>query len=282
METAFLLLVALSVGSSLGSFVGLCADRIPKGLAVILPPSHCSSCCRLLRWYELIPIVSFLALKGKCSGCSAKIPRSAFVAEISGAGIGVYCLVAATSPMDALKMATIDYLMLLIALTDWNHLLIPDKAIGFGIIAGLVFHATLGLDGVLPAILAGAISLTIMGAIRHLGRVIFKTEAMGMGDVKLGGMIGIFVGVEVFLFVLWFSSVLGAIYGLALARSDGSRSESLPGDGRGSSWAGRGGVIFRTVSRSEPLPFGSILAAVTIFAVPFQSSIEEIFASLFP
>ena len=212
-------LYSILFGLILGSFLNVCIYRLPRGQSVAVPRSYCPDCGRFIRWYDNIPLLSFLWLKGKCRFCNKKIPlRYPLVEAITGI---FSCLV-------YLKfgggLAYLFYFLLLaaplIAITfiDLEHRIIPDSLSLPGILTGTLASFFLsGLPGTkalinsLTGILAGGGALFLVSwfyeKLRH-------QEGIGGGDVKLAAMLGAFFGWKGVFAVLLFSSVLGSLTGL--------------------------------------------------------------------
>jgi leader peptidase (prepilin peptidase)/N-methyltransferase len=121
-------------------------------------------------------------------------------------------------------------IMILVALIDWRHLLIPNVVVSCGLILALALKAPAGQIEVISASVSGISAFLLMGAIRFAAGKLLRKEAMGFGDVKLSAVIGAFIGFEAFLISLWISSMTGAAYGVYLTRGNqaGLRGERIP------------------------------------------------------
>lgn len=215
----FLVASAALFGLMVGSFLNVVIYRLPRGQSVIKPRSYCPRCSRKLAWYENIPVLSYLFLRCKCSGCGSRIPISYPIVELIGGGLAVLVLSRFGPAIDVIFVYA--FLMALLAITviDWNHRVIPDEISLPFILAGLgwsFFNPDLNpLESAL-GIIAGGGGLYIVGAVY---RILRHTEGMGGGDVKLMAMIGAFLGVKFILPVILIASFFGSVYGLALLRS---------------------------------------------------------------
>jgi len=217
-------------GAIVGSFLNVCIVRLPNEKSIVTPRSHCVHCKKTIPWYDNIPFVSFLLLKGKCRFCGQKIsPRYLFVELISaGAFFGFYAYF-------GLEVLLWPYLLMvsgfIVAMfVDFEHRIIPDEVSVGGTLAGLVFslfipqlhavHAagksiyiihlqSLGLSFL--GVLVGGGSIYLMGM---FGEFLFKKESIGGGDVKLLAMIGAFMGWKFAILSLFAASVLGAVFGI--------------------------------------------------------------------
>lgn len=199
---------------SVGSFVETCASRIPQGMSIISPRSFCDHCHRPLRWFEVVPLVSFVIQRGRCRSCSGSIPLRHPVIEIVTGGLAGLLFAIYGLSMSLLVGFSFISLMLLIAITDWKHFLIPNKVVAVGIGIGLALQMAFTVQDCLSSLLAMTCATGTMLLIRSGGQLLFRQEAMGMGDVKLSALIALFVGFQGFLFTLWAAAVAGSLFGL--------------------------------------------------------------------
>ena len=213
------------LGACMGSFLNVCIDRIPNNQSVIRPPSSCQ-CGRNLAWYEMVPLLSWLFLRGKARCCGDSLTaRYPLVELMTGLlFVGSWELLA---PVPALIGMGFGFMLLGAAFIDGKYFIIPDGfsigLMGAGI--GLSFgfpelHGYAGSSGLflIDSLRSGftAIIGTIVGSgtilwVGLLGEKVFKKEAMGMGDVKLLGGIGAFCGWEGALFSLLGGAILGTV-----------------------------------------------------------------------
>ncbi|MBD3425757.1 MAG: prepilin peptidase [Candidatus Omnitrophica bacterium] len=208
-------------GTIIGSFLNVCIYRIPLGKSVVWPGSHCTFCRKPIRWYDNIPLISYLILKGKCRNCGTPIPLRYFIVELVTALSGVLLLYYfSLSPAFFVYWFFTCSLIVIMAI-DIEHQEIPDSVSIPGIVLGLVlatvFRLTGGgtypgafLDSVL-GVLAGGGSMFVLGVV---GELVFKKEALGGGDVKLMAMIGAFLGWKLVMLTFFMAPVLGAGVGL--------------------------------------------------------------------
>ncbi len=209
----------------MGSFFNVCIYRIPAEESVVSPPSRCPACGRRLSWWQNIPVLSYLLLRGRCHYCRSSISlRYPLVELLTGLlFLGVYLHF-------GWQWATAAYLVfvsLLIPITfiDLDHQIIPDRFSLTGIVLGLGFSVCclpISWRQSLLGILAGGGSLWLLAAgyYRLTGR-----EGMGFGDVKLLAMIGAFLGVKSLLLVILVSSLAGSVIGVALMLVKGENSQ---------------------------------------------------------
>ncbi len=217
---------AFVVGACIGSFLNVCVYRIPLNRSVVSPGSHCSACGAPIEWYNNLPIVSWLILRGRAACCGTKIDLRYCLVET-----GVACMFLAiwlkygeVDPVGAVIYAIMISGLTAACLIDLDHYIIPDRFSLGGCVAGFVactIHPQLmgvtsplrGFSWSLAAAIAGA--LVLLG-VAWLGTLLFKKEAMGMGDVKLLAALCSFLGATSILWILPLSSLIGSILGLAL------------------------------------------------------------------
>lgn len=215
-------------GLMLGSFLNVCISRLPKGQSIVRPPSHCFSCNTPIRWYDNIPVVSYLILGGKCRACRAPYsPRYLFVELITG--IVFAWLAWAYGDNPPLLGARLVFAGLLIALfaTDLETQRLPNVLTLPGIALGLVFSLWLP-PGIQSSLIGAALGAFVLLAIRWLWKRAMGVDAMGLGDVKMMAMIGAFLGWQQVWLVLFLSSISGAVLGMLLMTRGRSVQSKLP------------------------------------------------------
>jgi leader peptidase (prepilin peptidase)/N-methyltransferase len=234
----FFSVLSFTWGACIGSFLNVCIYRIPRELSVVAPRSFCPHCNKPVPWYLNIPLLSYVMLRGKCRYCSNGISPRYFLVELLTAMLFlvIWLQFAKTPvaqtlrlvPVDDWKLVPVYWLvvsgLILGTFVDFEHLIIPDRVTLGGIAAGLVFSILVpslhGETSVLRSLMwsaigvvAGAGSLWLMAM---LGKLIFRKDAMGMGDVKLLGAIGAFLGTTSVALTILLSSLAGTVVGVTL------------------------------------------------------------------
>ncbi len=210
------------MGAIVGSFLNVCILRIPKEESIVRPPSHCVSCQKSIQWYDNIPIISFLFLKGRCRECQKPIAWQYIIIETATALLFLLFYLCFGFSAVGFIYLTLTLLLLVESVIDMRYQIIPDSITLPGILLGLCLSGLFpGLHGgsrfwegflqSLLGIVAGGGFLYLIGS---LFEKILKKEAMGGGDVKLLAMIGAFLGWKGVLWTAFAASFSGAFVGL--------------------------------------------------------------------
>lgn len=230
--------VGVLLGLVWGSFVGLLADRVPSGGSPLGPRSHCIACGRILGVIDLVPVVSWVLLRGRCRTCRERIPVRSTLIEIACAGIGAAAALSFPDPSTAVLVGAAGGLLVGLSAIDLsvrrlpNAIVYPASAVAFGVV--LIGGGVLGAPFEVRTAALGAVMFG--GGLWAIA--VISRGGMGMGDVKLGAFIG------------W---VLGALdlraVGVAAAAAV--------------VFGGSAGIVAlaRGASRRDALPFGPMLAA---------------------
>jgi len=188
-------------GLCIGSFLNVCVSRWPAGLSVVRPRSRCPKCERQIGALENIPLVSWIALRGKCRGCGNPISIQYPMVELAVGLIFLASYLNFGLSFTALRVAVFATILLGIALTDAMHYLIPDGFTVFGLIwvivtalANAFVGADSPFDGAIGALLGACTGAGAIAIAGWLGEVALKKEAMGFGDVTLMAVVGGAVG----------------------------------------------------------------------------------------
>ena len=216
-------------GLVLGSFLNVCIWRIPRGESIVTPPSHCGACGARLRPLDLVPVLSYLCLGGRCRYCQARIALRYPLVELLAAGLlaGLYIHTGLSWLFGFYGVLFL--LLIAVSLIDLDHQIIPDSLVIAGAIAGLTMNiagAGIGIvEGLLGALTGGGILLLIALGALYLS----KKEGMGGGDVKLMAMAGLFFGWKMTLVSLFLSVCIAAVVGIALLVSGKKkRQDAIP------------------------------------------------------
>ncbi len=222
MTKDFLELFVFIFGALVGSFLNVCIVRMPKEQSVIFPRSHCVHCQRMIPWFDNIPFVSFLLLRGRCRFCHSKISIRYLIVEFTTAVLFVIFY-----RHFGLTLECLAYLLMLCGLlvatfVDIEHRIIPDEISIGGMVAGFVLSCLLpslqSTDSHFVSALRSFLGILVGGgtiyAMGLIGDFIFKKESMGGGDVKLLAMVGAFLGWQMALLTFFISPFFGAVAGI--------------------------------------------------------------------
>jgi leader peptidase (prepilin peptidase)/N-methyltransferase len=242
--------MGLAFGAAIGSFLNVVIYRMPRGLSLSNPPnSFCPKCKHRLLMSDMIPLLTWLIQRGKCKYCGAKITSRYFWVELLNgaiwAGIWWQYLVVGDDWVKALCYAFAASTLVAIIFIDWELYIIPDQINAFLLVIGLAYNAWLYAQGSpaattwgMPSSVAGAlVGVGVLWGIAFLGRLLFRKDAMGHGDIKMARGIGaiLFPALAVTSFAL--AVALGAVLGLAQVflrpkskEPDGSNSSEQSGD----------------------------------------------------
>jgi len=238
MELFFVIVLSLLSGS----FLNVCIYRIPRKKSIVLPRSHCTQCQKTLGVFDLIPIVSYLFLKGKCRFCKHSISFVyPLVEALTSLGSVLLFLKFSLSPL-FFFYTFIFYILITITFIDLKHFIIPDAItlpslfLGF-LLSFFGFSITWG-DSLLGIFLGGGI-LYGMGTLYY---IFTQKEGMGGGDIKLMAMLGAFLGSKAVFFIILASSILGSVGGLVM-------------------------LLMTRQSKDTPIPFGPYIALSSLIYI---------------
>ena len=221
----WLLIYVLFVGACVGSFLNVVVARLPRAMSVSHPRSHCPLCKHQLRWYENIPIISFLALRAKCSGCKAPIAfRYPLVEILMMALSGAFWFRFGMS-FEFMVWWPLSAALLAIVFLDIDHWWIPDVITWPAMI--LVAGAAFLPGGITPLEAAlGVIPAALIFAVGLFFKILLKKEGLGFGDVKLLLLLGLALGPMSGLHALFLAALQGAVIGGLVALGGGHQSEA--------------------------------------------------------
>jgi len=243
----FLVVILFLLGTIFGSFYNVVGYRIPKGESILYPSSHCTKCNTKLECYELIPILSFIFLGGKCKNCKTKISFFYPVFELlTGIAFSLSYIVFGWS-LECLFSIVFLSMLIIIIISDYQTMIIPDSILIFfsAILAFIKFFIG-GIEIVGISLLHALAAFIFMLLLKLLGDFLFKKESMGGGDIKL---------LAVFGFVLGFPMSIVSVFLSAFI--------ALPVS-----------LIILKINKSHEIPFGPFLsiAAIIIFLTKLDMS----------
>ncbi len=217
------------IGAIFGSFMNVCIYRLPRKESIVFPRSRCPLCGTAIRWFDNIPVLSYIFLRGKCRSCGGRIsPRYVAVEILSGIMCALLFLHFGFTP----KYLILFYFtgaLIVVSFVDLKIHEIPDEITLSGIVLGLFLSALypplMNKTGVFSSLLNSALGVVAGGGsiyiLGYIGEFIFKKEAMGGGDVKLLAMIGAFLGWKLAIFTFFLAPFFGSFAGVILKLKEG-------------------------------------------------------------
>ncbi len=212
----WLLIYAAFIGAAVGSFLNVCIYRWPEGLSIVRPRSRCPVCERTIPWYDNLPVVSWILLRGRCRSCGTGISIQYPVVELATALIWLGMAIRFGASFEALRGAVLLTVLLGIAVLDARHRIIPDQFSVLGALAGLALAFAPGGITFRAALVGGVVAYVFMWVIKLAGEWAFKKPALGVGDIHMMAMIGSFVGLGGAILTVMLGSFLGLIIGVPL------------------------------------------------------------------
>lgn len=234
---AFLIGWVAVIGAFIGSFLNVVVYRVPMRRSIVLPGSRCGFCETPVRWYDNLPVLSWIALGGRCRTCGVGISARYATVEILTSALFVAVLyrfgAAWHTPVYALFCAV----LVAVTFIDIDHRIIPDSISKPGVAIGVLlsFAIPARAEDMLPVTPVLSIAGAVLGyfsllGVSVVGKVLFRRDAMGLGDVKFLAMIGAFLGPLSLPFIFFFAPLCGAFYGIlsAVARGRRIRHSTMP------------------------------------------------------
>ena len=295
MDPAFASAIFL-LGLAFGSFLNVCIYRLPRHLSVVQPGSACPKCRNPIGFYDNVPILSWLILRGRCRCCKAHISPRYLVVELLTGAIFLACYVQFGVTLATLKYCTFGFLLLGLIFTDAETHLLPDKMTLSGLGLGLLFSLVVPVNDLASQFLPSLFSLPVSSDISwHLlsladallgaavgasfiygaGAIYLRArgvEGMGFGDVKLMAMVGAFLGMKLTIFTLFAGSIAGSLFGLSTVlvvwikrtRRRMDRHHESAREARRRAWESAAIAL-----RRHQMPFGVFLGSMAMVAFFF-------------
>lgn len=199
------------LGAMIGSFLNVCILRLPNDESILHPPSHCPQCDSRIAWYDNLPILSWLVLRGRCRRCRKGISIQYPIIEAATALLWAAAVWHWGLGLDGLAAAVFGTILLGIAVTDAKHYLIPDEYTWGGLAIGLLLSLRGGVDGLLWALVGAGLGFGLLYFVAWAGEKAFGKEAMGGGDIKMMAMVGAFVGWQGVLLTIFLGAFIGTV-----------------------------------------------------------------------
>ncbi|MCX7957106.1 MAG: prepilin peptidase [Endomicrobia bacterium] len=213
----FMLIGVFIVGLIFGSFVNVLIYRIPKKLSIILPNSFCTTCLSPIKFYDNIPLISYIFLKGRCRSCKSKVSIQYPLVELLCGVISIFLYIK-FGILNMWIFFNLFIVLVAISFIDLRTMEIPDELSYYLIISGVIlsiFNETLGntiFVRISNSLLGGLINFLLFFLIMFFGEKIYKKPVLGGGDVKLMCGLGTYMGVFSGIYILFYGSILASIY----------------------------------------------------------------------
>lgn len=283
------------LGLTFGSFLNVCIYRLPREKSVVAPRSACPHCGKLIPFYDNLPVLSWLLLRGKCRHCQEPISPRYLVVELITGLLFVGCYAHFGISLAMLKCTVLGCLLLALIFTDAETKLLPDALTLPGLALGIVFSLLVPVNDLASRMMPGLVALPVSGEVSWrlwslsdalLGAAVGASflygaaaiylrargvEGMGFGDVKLMAMIGAFLGTKLTVLTIFAASLAGSLFGVSTVltvwvkrtRRNAARGTS-PANARRRAWQSA-----RTALRYYEMPFGVFLGSMALAAVFF-------------
>ncbi|MHB8110175.1 MAG: prepilin peptidase [Syntrophorhabdaceae bacterium] len=212
----YLQIFAFIFGAVVGSFLNVCIYRLPRKKSIVSPPSACPACEKPVRFYDNIPLVSYILLRGKCRDCGVRFSFRYFAVEVLTAVIFLMIYRRWGLSYETFIEMFFAAILIVVSFIDYDFQIIPDILSVGGMIAGLMLSFVRPGFRVMESVYGVLIGGGVLFAIAYGYQLITKREGMGGGDIKLLAMIGSFTGLKGVLFSLIGGSVIGTIVGIPL------------------------------------------------------------------
>lgn len=235
-----------ALGLAVGSFLNVVIARIPHGQSIVRPRSRCPKCGHQLSWYENIPVISWLALRGRCRGCKAPISPRYILVELLTGLLFLACLRRFDWTYGLVPALVLVTLLVPLTFIDLEHWILPFSLTIPGTVAGVVLALPLGLERVRDAALGAAVGFLAFRLMEYLGWKLFKKEALGGGDKFLVALLGAFLTWKSLLGIIFFSSLQGAVVGMVMLLFTGRAGPGEESEAAGTS----------EVPQPTPVPVG--------------------------
>ena len=243
-------------GLIIGSFLNVCIYRIPRNESISFPPSHCTNCKNRIKWYDLVPVISYIFLKGKCRYCGEKISVRYPLIELTTGVIFLALNIEYGLSFTFFKYAVLVCFLIVIGMIDLDTTDVYLKTTLPGIIIGIIsmiigyfigyYFKSDMLYYVYGGILGGGL----------ISLIILLTKGMGWGDAEICMLTGLFLGFKLTILMLFFAFVFGGFIGVLL-------------------------VLLKKKSRKDYIPFGPFISAAGIFTILFGEKIITWYIGLF-
>lgn len=242
-------------GLIIGSFLNVCIYRIPRSESIAWPGSHCPICGHALKWYDNIPLVSYIVLKGRCRYCKTNISKQYPLVESLNAFVYIIMYLNFGFGLDFIIYSLMSSVLVAIVFIDLKEMIIPDSLVLCVLVLSIIHKAiNYFLYGISPNLVGSILGLLVAGGL-FLAIVIISRGGMGGGDVTLIGALGFVLGVKYILLNVFLSFIIGAIISMVL-------------------------LAAKIKTRKDPIPFGPFIVLGFFLTVLRGQDIINLYFSL--
>jgi len=256
-RTPSIIALVIMLGLSVGSFVNVLVWRLPNHMSIMRPPSHCPKCNNQLKWYHNIPVLSYLVLRGKCGYCRTPISFRYPAVELICGGLFLVFFWRYGVSVATLGFWYLSAVLIAILFIDFEHQIIPNSLSYPTVVVGVVVsffsnhltwqHSLMGAAGAFLGFLG----------IAYLGRLLFKKDSLGGGDIKLAAGLGAFLGIWKILLVVVLSAAVGLVFSVIAM------------------------TVSAAIRKDRIIPFGPFLAIAAIIAGVWGDTILNFYVQTF-
>jgi leader peptidase (prepilin peptidase)/N-methyltransferase len=243
--------ISFILGLIIGSFLNVCIGRIPERQSLILPSSHCPVCNTPLKPLDLIPVFSWIFLKGRCRYCGTKISVQYLLVELLTGCLFLLNYIMLGMSINFLFSIIITSLLITISFIDFRHYIIPDVLNITLLITVVIFRIVIWNGNILDPVLG----LVAGGGLFLLIHILTKGRGMGLGDVKLIGVLGLYFGLAETMVTVGLSFIIGAVIMMVL-------------------------LLTKIKKRKDQIPFGPYIALAAYFTMLFGPQILNWYLSM--
>jgi len=243
--------LAFLLGAVLGSFFNVVGLRVPKNESIVAPPSHCPNCGRVLTAGDLIPVVSYFFLRGKCRSCHARVSFIYPLVELATACLFTFAAIEIGWNWNIIVIGALISLLMIIFVSDISYQLIPDKILLVFAALFIVLRLFIPFHSWLDCLLGAVIGFGVLLLVAIISR-----GNMGGGDIKLFAVLGFVMGIKGVLLTFFFSCLFGSIIGCI-------------------------GLLIGKMKTGKPVPFGPYIALGTLTAYFYGETIWKWYLHLF-
>ena len=250
----FLNIIIITLGLLIGSFLNVCIYRIPRSESIAFPPSHCFSCGKNLKPLELIPVVSYIALRGRCRNCKTHISMQYPLIELLNSLVYLLLFTHFDLTIEFGFFAVLSSILIVVSIIDYYHKIIPDKLNLIILIMGIIFKVTSMVVFKESAFIDSVLGFAIGGGLFLLIAIV-TNGAMGGGDIKLTAALGVWFGVKGIILISLLSFILGAVISVIL-------------------------LVTKIKGRKDEVPFGPFICISAILAILYSDQIINLYLNI--